>query len=143
CLAELIERAPGPAHAGAIATEAARAALEAEALERAAALASIALDRDPDHTEALEIAERACAELGRVQEMSTIYDQVARRALGRFVRGAAHRRAARAFEAAGVPMLALKHAAQAFISVPSEGTTLALLERTSDRAHRRAIAVRT
>ncbi|HEY8074797.1 MAG TPA: tetratricopeptide repeat protein, partial [Labilithrix sp.] len=143
CLAELVDREGDRARAGIIATEAARAALEANAYPRALALAKTALDRHPGHASALETAEVASARIGRVQEMSPIYDQVARRALGRFGRRAAHHRAARFFEASGVNMMALKHAAQAFIAVPSEGSTLALLARTADRANRRSVAVRT
>ncbi len=143
CLAELVDRESDRARAGAMATEAAHAALQAGAHARALALARTALERDPEHTEVLEIAERASEEMGRVQEMSPLYDQVARLALGRFGRRAAHHRAARFFEAEGASMLALKHAAQAFIAVPSEGTTLGLLERTSDKAQRRTVAVRT
>ncbi|MBX3185405.1 MAG: hypothetical protein KF819_00255 [Labilithrix sp.] len=142
CLAELVEREGDRNRGGIIATEAARAAFELGAHPRALALARTALERHPSHAEALAIAERACHHIGRVQEMSPMYDLAARGALGRFGRRAAHHRAARYFEAT-VPMLALKHAAQAFIAVPSEGTTLALLSRTADRAQRRSVAVRT
>ncbi len=131
CLAELAQREPDRARGGIIATEAARAALEGGAFSRAVALARAALERNPSHAEALAIAERASEKLGRRNEMSPIYDYAARGALGRFGRRAAHHRAARFFEA-HAPMLALKHAAQAFIAVPSEGTTLSLA-----RAHRR------
>jgi cellulose synthase operon protein C len=142
CLAELAQREDDRARAGIIATEAARAALDAGAYPRAVALARSALERYPSHAEGLAIAEQASEKLGRRQEMSPIYDYAARGALGRFGRRAAHHRAARFFEA-HAPMLALKHAAQAFIAVPSEGTTLGLLERTADRAQRRSVAVRT
>src|SRR5262249_54708245 len=101
------------------------------------------LERDPGHADALETAETACAQLTRVTDMSPIYDQVARRARGRFGRRAAHHRAARFFESGGAAMLALKHAAQAFIAVPSEGSTLGLLQRTATKAQRESVAVRT
>jgi len=142
CLSELVERESDRARAGIIATEAARSAFDAGAYGKALTLARTALERHPSHAEGLEIAERACERIGRMQEMSPLYDQAARGALGRFGRRAAHHRAARFYEAS-VPMLALKHAAQAFIAVPSEGTTLSLLSRTADRAQRRAVAVRT
>ena len=142
CLAELVEREGDRARAGIIATEAARAACEGGAYPRAIALARTALERYPSHAEALAIAELASERIGRLHEMSPIYDYAARGALGRFGRRAAHHRAARFFEA-HAPMLALKHAAQAFIAVPSEGTTLTLLERTAERAQRRSVAVRT
>lgn len=142
CLAELSQREADRARGGIIATEAARAAADAGAHGRALALARTALERYPSHAEALAIAERASEQLGRLGEMSPIYDCAARGALGRFGRRAAHHRASRFFEA-HAPMLALKHAAQAFIAVPSEGTTLGLLERTADRAQRRSVAART
>lgn len=143
CLAELAARESDRVRGGIIATEAARAAYEAHADARAFMLAKTALDRDPKHTAALETAELACSRIERVQDMAPLFDQVARRSLGRFGRRAAHHRAARYFDAGGIPMLALKHAAQAFIAVPSEGSTLALLARTAERAHRRNIAVKT
>lgn len=143
CLSELVERESDRVRSGVIATQAARAALDVGAHTRAFGLAKLALDRDPGHADALETAETACAELARVPEMSPIYDQVARRARGRFGRRAAHHRAARFFETGGTAMLALKHAAQAFIAVPSEGSTLALLQRTAAKAQRENVAVRT
>lgn len=136
CLAELVDRETDRVRSGVIATQAARAALDVGAHSRALGLAKLALDRDPGRADALVTAEAACASLARVPEMSPIYDQVARRARGRFGRRAAHHRAARFFESGGVSMLALKHAAQAFIAVPSEGTTLSLLERTALKAQR-------
>lgn len=143
CLSELVDREKVRVRSGVIATQAAKAALEVRAFARALGLAKIALERDPGHADALETAERACRELARVPDMSGIYDQVARRARGRFGRRAAHHRAARFFEAGGVVMLALKHAAQAFIAVPSEGSTLSLLQRTAKKAQREGVAVRT
>ena len=143
CLAELVDRESDRARSGVIATQAARAALDVGAHGRALGLAKVALERDPVHADALETAESACASLARVPEMSPIYDHVARRARGRFGRRAAHHRASRFFEAGGAAMLALKHAAQAFIAVPSEGTTLALLQRTAQKAQRPGVAVRT
>ncbi|MBX3220083.1 MAG: hypothetical protein KF795_06150 [Labilithrix sp.] len=143
CLSELVERETDRVRSGVIATQAARAALDVGAHNRALGLAKLALERDPGHADALETAETACAELARVPEMSPIYDQVARRARGRFGRRAAHHRAARFFESGGVAMMALKHAAQAFIAVPSEGSTLTLLQRTAAKAQRASVAVRT
>ncbi|MFO0739726.1 MAG: hypothetical protein U0270_27760 [Labilithrix sp.] len=143
CLSELVDREKVRVRSGVIATQAAKAALEVRAFARALGLAKVALERDPGHADALETAELACRELARVPEMSGIYDQVARRARGRFGRRAAHHRAARFFEAGGVVMLALKHAAQAFIAVPSEGSTLLLLQRTAKKAQREGVAVRT
>lgn len=143
CLVELVERESDRVRSGVIATQAARAALDVGAYSRALSLAKTALDRDPARAEALETAEQACKFIARIPDMSGVYDQVARRSLGRFGRRAAHHRAARFFEASGIAMLALKHAAQAFIAVPSEGTTLGLLQRTAEKANRQSIAVRT
>src|SRR5262249_51958251 len=67
--------------------------------------------------------------------------QVARRARGRFGRRAAHHRAARFFEAGGAAMLALKHAAQAFIAGPPQSSTPGLLPRTPAKAQRAGGAV--
>lgn len=141
-LADLSSREADRARAAILATEAARAANDGGAHTKALSLARRALEQDPSHPEALSVAEHACVRLGRLQEMSPLYDCAALGALGRFGRRAAHHRAARFFES-HAPMLALKHAAQAFIAVPSEGTTLALLARTADGASRRHVAVRT
>jgi tetratricopeptide (TPR) repeat protein len=143
CLSELVDRESDRVRSGVVATQAARAALDVGAYSRALGLAKVALDRDPGRADALETAEQACRQMARVPEMSSIYDQVARRARGRFGRRAAHHRAARFFEAGGAAMMALKHAAQAFIAVPSEGTTLGLLLRTAAKAQRQGVAVRT
>lgn len=143
CLAELVDREGDRVRSGVIATQAARAALDVGAFSRALGLAKAALERDPGKADALVTAESACKALARVPEMSPIYDGVARRARGRFGRRAAHHRASRYFESGGAAMLALKHAAQAFIAVPSEGTTLALLQRTAVKANRPGVAVRT
>lgn len=143
CLAELVDREPDRVRSGTLATQAARAAIDASAATRALALAKVALERAPGLTRALETAETACVELERVAEMAPLYERVARSARGRFGRRAAHHRAARFFESGGMAMLALKHAAQAFIAVPSEGTTLTLLQRTAVNARREGVAVRT
>ncbi len=142
-LAELVEREGDPERAGLFAVEAARAAMESGAFPRALNHARVAISKCSGHAEALEVAESASVRAGRPREMETLYDLVAQGARGRFGRRAAHHRAARFFEAQGLPMFALKHAAQAFIAVPSEGTTLALLERTAEKANRRAVAART
>jgi tetratricopeptide (TPR) repeat protein len=143
CLSELVDRESDRVRSGVVATQAARAALDVGAYNRALGLAKMALERDPARADALETAEAACVQMARVPDMSAIYDQVARRARGRFGRRAAHHRAARFFESGGVAMMALKHAAQAFIAVPSEGSTLGLLRRTAAKAQRDGVAVRT
>ncbi|MCL2725005.1 MAG: hypothetical protein FWD69_11270 [Polyangiaceae bacterium] len=143
CLAELVDRESDPGRSGILAHEASCAALEIGELSRALSLAQMALERHPGRVEAIETAEKACSGLGSAPEMSALYDQVARGARGRFGRRAAHHRAARYFESASIPMLALKHAAQAFIALPSESTTLRLLARTAARAQKGSMAART
>jgi len=129
--------------AGGIAAEAARVALALGDAPRAFELAASALERNPSLADALAIAERGSISSGRTLEMSPLYDAVGLRALGRFGRRAAHYRAARFFEQRGDAELALKHAAEAFAAVPSEGTTFVLLARAAERASDRATAVRT
>jgi tetratricopeptide (TPR) repeat protein len=131
-----------PKVAGAFAAEAARAALSIGDFTRALDLAALALARNPSYADALEIAERAAVRADRESELSGLYDAVATRALGRFGRRAAHYRGARFFEQRGDGALALKHAAQAFVAVPTEGATFVLLARTAERAGDRAHAVR-
>jgi tetratricopeptide (TPR) repeat protein len=132
-----------PARAGALAAEAARAAFALGDATGAFDLASRALALNPSLADALEIAERGSVSAGRSPEMSPLYEAVGDRALGRFGRRAAHYRAARFFEQRGVPDLALKHAAEAFAAVPSEGATFVLLARAAERASDRAAAIRT
>ncbi|HWL88005.1 MAG TPA: tetratricopeptide repeat protein, partial [Polyangiaceae bacterium] len=143
CLSELVDRETDPAASGAIAAEAARAGLVVGEAGRAFDLVVLALERYPEHTEALEIAEDCALASGRVLEMSGLYDAMGARALGRFGRRAAHYRGARFFEHHGDAERALKHAGDAFVAVPSEGAALVLLERVADRAGNRPFAVRT
>jgi tetratricopeptide (TPR) repeat protein len=143
CLASLVENETDRAQAGALASEAARAALALGEPARALDLASLAIERNPSLADALEIAEKGATACAREPEMSRLYDGLAARALGRFARRAAHYRGARFFEQRGDRGLALKHAAQAFFAVPSEGATFAVLKRTAERADDRAQAVRT
>ena len=143
CLSDLVVKEKDRARAGAIAAEAARAALAIGEPLKAFELASLALERTPEHTDALEIAEHGAVGAGQPKAMSALYDAMGKRALGRYGCRAAHYRGARFFEQHGDPKLALKHAASAFSAVPSEGATLVLLSRTADRADDRAYAVRT
>jgi hypothetical protein len=143
CLSDLVAKEKDRARAGAIAAEAARAALAIGEPLKAFELACLALERTPQHTDALEIAEHGAVGAGQPKAMSALYDAMGKRALGRYGCRAAHYRGARFFEQHGDPKLALKHAASAFSAVPSEGATLVLLSRTADRADDRAYAVRT
>lgn len=126
---------------GIFAEEASRAALSASQPARAMALAKIALERMPDHTDALEMAELGAAMEGRPGDVSPLYQAVARRALGKFGRRAAHFRAAHFFERQELFALALQHAGDAFACVPSE-SALTVLRRIAERAGERTAAVR-
>ena len=142
-LTDLAAAVTDTASAGAIAAQAARAALAAGDPARALELARDALSRDAALTEALELAERGAVGSGRPKEMSKIYEVVSSGARGRFGRRAAHYRGARFFEQRGDLPLALRHAAQAFAAVPSEGATFLLLARTAERAGDPGAAVLT
>jgi tetratricopeptide (TPR) repeat protein len=142
-LLERLSQETVPTRAGALAAEAARAAFALGDATGAFDLASRALAQNPSLADALEIAERGSVSAGRSPEMSPLYEAVGDRALGRFGRRAAHYRAARFFEQRGSPELALKHAAEAFAAVPSEGATFVLLARAAERASDRGAAIRT
>jgi hypothetical protein len=142
-LAELVDKEPSPERSGALAAEAARAALALGEPGRALDLAAVAIERHPRLADALEIAEKGAASSGRVSEMTRLYDRVAGSSLGRFGRRAAHYRGARFFDQKNDPGLALKHAAQAFRAVPSEGAAFVLLRRMAERADDRAQGLHT
>ena len=137
----VLETESDPRIAGVLAEEGSRAALGASQPGRAFALAKLALEMLPDHTDALEMAELGAAMDGRPADVSPVYEGVARRALGKFGRRAAHFRAARYFERQELFFLALHHASEAFAAVPSEGA-LGLLRRIAERAQDRAAVVR-
>ncbi len=141
-LAGLAEKERDVKTSGALAAEAARIAASIGDFARAFDLATLGLQRNPSYADGLEVAERAAAKTKREPELSALYDNVAGRALGRFGRRAAHYRGARFFEQRGDGALALKHAAQAFAAVPTEGATFLLLARTAENAGDRAHAVR-
>jgi tetratricopeptide (TPR) repeat protein len=143
CLTELVDKETREDRAGALAAEAARAALVLGEPGRAFALATKAIEKHPRLADALETAEKGAVSSGRASEMTRLYDAVADSSLGRFGRRAAHYRAARFFEKRGDSGLALKHAAHAFNAVPSEGATFVLLRRMAERAGDPAQALRT
>ncbi|MDP9000288.1 MAG: hypothetical protein M3O46_09275, partial [Myxococcota bacterium] len=142
-LAQVVESEPDDVSSAAIAVDVAWTALSLGDARLAFDLVARALARSPTSANALEVAE--CAALRSSQEaaLSALYDLIASRALGRFGRRAAHYRGARFFERSGDCALALKHAAQAFYAVPSEGTTFHSLARAAERAGDRALAVQT
>jgi tetratricopeptide (TPR) repeat protein len=143
CLTDLVEKETHKERAGALAAEAARAALALGEPDRAFALATTAILRNPRLADALETAEKGAVSSGRTSEMTHLYDLIANAALGRFGRRAAHYRAARFFDKGSVPGLALKHAASAFGAVPSEGAAFVLLRRMAERAEDPGQALRT
>jgi tetratricopeptide (TPR) repeat protein len=141
-LGDLLDKEGEGPRAASIAAEMARAALHVGDPGQAFELSARALFLDPTMADALESAERGSVGCGREAEMSELYDVVGSRALGRFGRRAAHYRGARFFERRGQPPLALRHAAEAFTAVPSQGATLVLLSRTADAAGDRSAAMR-
>jgi tetratricopeptide (TPR) repeat protein len=142
-LARLIEAEPDDREAAAIAADVARAALTTGEPDLAFDLAARGLARSPTCADALAVAERAAERTREHPALSALYELVASRALGRFGRRAAHYRGARFFERRGEHAFALKHAAQAFYAVPSEGSAFQLLARAAERAGDRTHAVRT
>ncbi|HLK35462.1 MAG TPA: hypothetical protein VKU41_01835, partial [Polyangiaceae bacterium] len=142
-LSRLIETEPDDATAAGIAADVARAALSVGEPKAAFDLAARGLARNPAASDALQVAERAAPAARELPALSALYALVARRALGRFGRRAAHYRGARFFERCGENTLALQHAAQAFFAVPSEGSSFQLLARAAERADDCAQAVRT
>ncbi|HEY3818604.1 MAG TPA: hypothetical protein VGL81_15625 [Polyangiaceae bacterium] len=142
-LARLIETEPDALGAAAIAADVARAALSSGEPHLAFDLAARGIARSPTYADALAVAERAADATREHAALSALYELVASRALGRFGRRAAHYRGARFFERHGVQALALKHAAQAFYAVPSEGSSFQLLARAAERAGDATQAIRT
>jgi tetratricopeptide (TPR) repeat protein len=142
-LVRLVETEPDVDTAAMIAADVANAALSIGEVGLAFDLAARGIARKPSCAEALEVAERAAERAREGAALSALYELVAERALGRFGRRAAHYRGARYFDRQGEPVLALKHAAQAFYAVPSEGSAFHLLARAAERAGDRTHAVRT
>ncbi len=142
-LQSLVAGERDPVRAGAIAAEAARASLAIGAPLQALELAETALMKNPLVADAIELAERGAVAAGRVRDLSRVYDGLGSRARGRFGRRAAHYRGARFFDQYNEADLALKHAAQAFAAVPSEGGTFFQLARIAERTGDVTYAVRT
>jgi hypothetical protein len=142
-LTQMLEDEPDDVIAATIAVGGARAALSLGDPAFAFDIAARGVARKPARADALELAERAATRADDQAALSALYELVASRALGRFGRRAAHYRGARFFERRGEHGLALKHAAQAFYAVPSEGSSFQLLARAAERAGDRAHAVHT
>jgi tetratricopeptide (TPR) repeat protein len=142
-LAQLVETEPDDLGAATIAADVARAALAIGQHDLAFDMAARGLARSPACADALAVAEKAAEHTKQDAALSALYDLVAERALGRFGRRAAHYRGARFFERRGQNGLALKHAAQAFYAVPTEGSSFQLLARAAERAGDRTHAVKT
>jgi tetratricopeptide (TPR) repeat protein len=143
CIARMAEAQADDAISTTIVTEASGALLSVGQARFAFELAARGLARTPGSGGALDAAELAAQPAGQQVALSALYDLVASKALGRFGRRAAHYRGARLFERAAMHSLALKHAAQAFWAVPSEGSMLQSLARTAARAGDRLLAMRT
>ncbi len=141
-MGRLIDAEPDDRSAAAIAADAARAALANGVPRVAFELAARGVERCPSWADALEVAEIAAPRAGDLGALSALYDRVGGRAMGRFGRRAAHYRGARFFERRGEPVLALRHAAQAFAALPSEGSSFQMLARAAERAGDPAEAVR-
>jgi tetratricopeptide (TPR) repeat protein len=142
-LAQWIDAEPDDATAAQLAFDFARAALGASESRMAFDLAARGVARNPSEVDVLELAEVAAAGANEALALSGLYELVAARSLGRFGRRAAHYRGARYFDRSGEHELALKHAAQAFYAVPSEGSSFQLLARAAEKAGDRSQAVRT
>lgn len=142
-LAHVVETEPDDAASAAIAADVAWTALSLGDARFAFDLVARGLTRSPSSADALEAAECAALRSSQQVALSALYDLIASRALGRFGRRAAHYRGARFFERSGEYALALKHAAQAFYAVPSEGATFHSLARAAERADDRPLAMRT
>jgi tetratricopeptide (TPR) repeat protein len=141
-LERLVEAEADDASAASIAAEVARAALWLGETDIAFEFGAAGVGRCPWYGPALEAAEVATARRRDHGALSVLYEQIARRALGRFGHRAAHYRAARYFEREGESALALDHAARAFRALPSQGSSLQLLARTAERAGDPGRAVR-
>jgi hypothetical protein len=141
-LARVVETEPDDAAAAGIAVEVARAALSVGEAAFAFDLSARGLARRPGCVEALDAAEEAAHRAGEGPALSALYDLVAVRSLGRFGRRATHYRGARFFERTGDCAFSLKHATQAFLAVPSEGSTFSFLARAAERADDRSNAIR-
>jgi tetratricopeptide (TPR) repeat protein len=142
-LVRLIEGEPDDRTAAKVAAEVGQAALSIGHPRLAFDLAARGVARCPARADVLALAERAVDGAEDRGALSALYDLVARRSLGRFGRRAAHYRGARFFDRTGERELALKHAAQAFYAVPSEGSSFHFLSRAAERAGDRTHAART
>jgi tetratricopeptide (TPR) repeat protein len=142
-LVRLVDSESDDRTAAKIAADVGRAVLTAGQNGLAFDLAARGVTRYPARADVLELAESAAVSATDRSALSGLYDLVAQRSLGRFGRRAAHYRGARYFDRNGERELALKHAAQAFYAVPSEGSSFHLLARAAERAGDRTHAART
>jgi hypothetical protein len=98
---------------------------------RALELAGRALELDPSRADALALLELSCEGEAGHQALAHAYDVLARAALGKYGRRAAHYRGARQLERRGATALALRHAVASFEAVPTEGQGYRQVERLS------------
>jgi cellulose synthase operon protein C len=130
----VVETEPDDVRAAEMAAEAATAALWSGESRTALQLCARSVARYPRQGSALEVAEPSARRCGEYVGLSELYDAIADRSFGRFGRRAVHYRGARFFGKLGEHSLALKHAAKAFLALPSEGSTLHLLAHAAARA---------
>jgi tetratricopeptide (TPR) repeat protein len=140
-LGRLIDSEPDDRAAAAIAADVARAALAIGEPSIALDLAARGVERCPSWAAAIEVAEVAASRSAGFAALSSLYDRIATRAMGRFGQRAAHYRGARFFERRGEARLAVRHAAFAFVSLPSDGSSFPMLARVARKAGDRLQAV--
>lgn len=140
-LGRLVDSEPDDRAAAAIAADVARAALAIGEPSVALDLAARGVDRCPSWAAAIEVAEVAAARAGAFAALSSLYDRIATRAMGRFGQRSAHYRGARFFERRGEDRLAVRHAALAFVSLPTDGSSFPMLARVTRKAGDRSPAV--
>lgn len=141
-LGRRIDSEPDDRSAAAIAADVARAALAIGEPNIALDLAARGVARCPSWADALEVAELSAPRAGDFATLSGLYEVVGGRALGRFGRRAAHYRGARFFERRSETALALRHATQAFLALPGEGSSFQMLARAAEQSGDRGEAVR-
>ena len=106
--------------------------LHAEATEYAIA----AVESDPSRADAVAVIEKLGDGPEGVAALKRVYGALARAALGRFGRRAAHYRAARQLEMRAAYEDALEHAVAAFEAAPSEGVRVPVAGSMATHASR-------
>ena len=105
---------------------------DAHRYQDAIAFALDAIDADPSQAQAVATVERCSHVEGGLHALDTAYRRLARAAMGKYGRRAAHYRAARQLERRDALDLAFDHATSAFEAVPEEGSSYVLLARLAE-----------